>query len=194
MSFVTDPFNVLVEAANNDIMTDTKMAIRESEIVSRYTDIEELAEPIMITAEMVTVVNVNGEFFTEMQFLAPYMKCNKIKSVAEAITNVCEANNLPNGSIGLLVESQECVTDVIEKALDKGPKAKKKALEKVGKVENLIDKIKSKGIKVKKKSKKCPKCGKEECVCENDALPKTGKEDSMDNFSDVEECDKNTKK
>jgi len=182
--FVSNPLDVLIEAASNDIMTNTSSYVRESQVLSRYEDLEEVSEDLNINEHMVPVIAIDGEFFTEMQYLAPFMECSGVRSVAEALDIVSKANNLPPRSIGLLVESQECVTQMIEKALGKGPKSKEKAVEKVAKAESLIDGLKKKGVKVKKKKssgdikkkkgKLCPKCGKNPCKCKKGKVKSKG--------------------
>ena len=127
-------------------------------------------------------MKIDGEFYTEMQYIAPYMQNNDIANIAEALDNIAYANNLNKHAVGLIVESQECVTSKIKEAL-----ANKnfKFLGKVKKGEDLASRLKSNGFKVKKKkssknestgfieseSKKgvkcCPECGLPiaECTC-----------------------------
>ena len=131
--------------------------------------LQDLGKPAVIGTDIgpVPVVNIQGEYFTEMNFLHPYMKSAKIKSIAEALNNVAEANGLPVGAVGLLIESGSNVSECINKAIESAnPKKEKNVLDKIGKSIDISDKLKSKGINVKKKKKgKCPKCGKLKCEC-----------------------------
>lgn len=160
--FFSDNVSLLAECAANDLSANTEMAVSESQVISAYSTIEEASEEISYGPEMVPVIKVGNDFLTEMQFLAPYIQNNGITSVAEALDNIAEANNLPEKSVGLLVESQGCVCDMIDQAIAKSTGAGKKMVEKVKKGESLIEKLKNKGYKVKKKkSVKESKCGKD---------------------------------
>lgn len=167
MPFVKDSLSLLIEASEVDLRRNTRRAISESVVRSGYDRIEEVAEPVYYGPEIVPVVNIQGEYFTEMNFLHPYMKSAKIKSIAEALNNVAEANGLPVGAVGLLIESGSNVSECIDKAIESAnPKKEKNVLDKIGKSIDISDKLKSKGINVKKKKKgKCPKCGKLKCEC-----------------------------
>jgi hypothetical protein len=159
--FFKDSLSLLAECAAIDLSANTEMAVNESQIISAYSSIEEASEEVVYAPEMVPVVRVGNDLLTEMQYLAPYIQNNDISSVAEALDNIAEANNLPPKSIGLLVESQECVTDMIDQAIAKSDNAGKKMLGKVKKGEGLIEKLKKKGFTVKKKKRK--KSVKEGC-------------------------------
>ena len=181
-----DSLTLLAEAADFDIANSAETAINESSILSTYEDIDEINEEVSYPAEMVPVVGIDGEAFTEMQYLAPFMTNNDITSVEEALDILAEVNNLPAKGVGLLVESQECVTDKINEALGKSKKAHKNILDKIARGEKLTGKLKKDGYKVKKKksskhksakSKRkyitkegkqvCPECGKYPCECGN---------------------------
>lgn len=168
MPFIKDPISLLIESSELDIKSDTKSVVRESAVRSSYANIESVSESVVYTPEMVTVVNIGNEYYTEMNLLHPYMKTNEITSIAEALNNVAAANGLSEGAIGLLIESDDNVNECIDKALESGkPKKKDGILNKISKAVDLSDKLKKSGIKVKKKkSKKCPKCKKENCECE----------------------------
>ena len=168
MPFIKDPISLLIESSELDIKSDTKSVVRESAVRSSYANIESVSESVVYTPEMVTVVNIGNESYTEMNLLHPYMKTNEITSIAEALNNVAAANGLSEGAIGLLIESDDNVNECIDKALESGkPKKKDGILNKISKAVDLSDKLKKSGIKVKKKkSKKCPKCKKENCECE----------------------------
>ena len=167
MPFVKDPLSLLIEASDIDIKRNTKSAVRESAVRSSYDHIEEAAAPVYYGPQIVPVVEINGEYFTEMNFLHPYMKSAKIKSIAEALNNVALANGLSEGGVGLLIESGDNVTECINKAIESAnPKKEKSVLDKIDKAVGISDKLKGKGINVKKKKKgKCPKCGKLKCEC-----------------------------
>lgn len=183
--FFKDPITLLAECAEADLNYNLETTIEESKIISAYDKIEELEEEVNYAAEFVPVMKIADNYYTEMQYLAPYMQNNDIRNVAEALNNIAEANNLAPKEVGLIVESQDCVTDKINEALGK---KNTKFLGKVKKGEDLVSKLKSNGFKVKKKksSKKesglleaknkkknkkavkyCPECGLpiNECKC-----------------------------
>lgn len=167
MPFVKDPISLLLECSEADLLRDTKSAIKESTIVSNYNKIEELSESVVYTPEMVTIVKIGNEYYTEMNFLQPYMKSNGIKSIAEALNDVAISNNLAPKSVGLLIESKESVTDKIKDAINsKNTKKKNAALDKTKKAEELVDKLKGDGFKVKtKKDEGCNSSSKKEGKC-----------------------------
>lgn len=179
-----DSITLLAEAAEFEINNSAETAINESVVMSTYDNIEELSEEVQYPAEFVPVVKIRDEFFTEMQYLAPFMQNNGIASVEEALDTISVANGFEPKTVGLLVESQECVTDKINEALKKGgAKGKRNFLAKLGKGEKLTGKLKKDGYKVKKKKssrkkksykgkvtegkKCCPECGLplNECKC-----------------------------
>lgn len=167
MPFVKDSLSLLIETAGSDLTTNTKAAMNESVIRSSYNHIAEASEPVLYGPEVVPVVKAGGEYFTEMNFLQPFMKSSRIKSISEALNAVAEANGLEPGAVGILIESDEGVTECIEKAIESAnPKKKKAALDKMGKATDIVDKLKAKGVNVKKKiGIKCKECGKVNCEC-----------------------------
>ena len=103
------------------------------------------------------------------------MTSNGITSVAEALNNVAQVNGLQEKAVGLLIESDDQVKSMINKAAKKGSKAKERALDKVKKATKLPEKLKKEGFSVKKKKS----------VKENDV------DQTDDDNSSKEEC--NTK-
>ena len=150
MPYIKDSFSILAECAAIDL-PDTQRVVRESEVREGYNDIEEAAGNYSISAEMVPVVQIGEEYYTEAQLLAPFMRDAKIRSMAEALDAVAEANKLPAKSIGLLIESECAVTGIIEKACAKGNKAKDAVMDKISKATDLVKDLKSKGFPVKRK-------------------------------------------
>ena len=156
MPYIKDTMSILAECAAMDLGTSKTSVIKESEVRSSYSSIEEASEEFTIGGEMVPVFRVGEDLLTEANLLAPYMRSNNIKSIAEALDNVAEANGLAKHSVGLMIESQECVTDMIEKACEKAKstgnnKVKDAVLSKVDKATDLVDKLKKSGYPVKKK-------------------------------------------
>ncbi len=150
MPYIKDSFSILAECAAIDL-PDTQRVVRESEVREGYNDIEEAAGEYRITAEMVPVVQIENEFYTEAQLLAPFMRDAGIRSIAEALDAIAEANKLEPKSVGLLIESECSVTGAIKKACDKGNKAKDTIMDKIGKATDLAKDLKSKGFSVKRK-------------------------------------------
>ena len=154
MPYIKDSFSILAECAAIDL-PDTERYVRESEIRSEYESIEETSEFYAVAAEMVPVVQIEGQYFTEAQFLAPFMRDAEIKSMTEALDCIAAANNLPERSVGLLIESNCSVSAMIEKACNSGSnKIKDAVMNKVDKASELAKNLKSKGYPVKKKKDK----------------------------------------
>ena len=153
MPYIKDSFSILAECAAIDL-PDTQRIVKESEVRTGYSDIEEAAGNYNVTAEMVPVVQIENEYFTEAQLLAPFMRDADIKSMAEALNAVAEANNLPEKSVGLLIESKCSVNSLIEKACAKGTKAENAIMDKINKATELAKDLKSKGFPVKRKADK----------------------------------------
>lgn len=155
---IDNPFNLLLEAAQGDIGADTESTLKENEIVARFDSIEECTHKICIDPAAVPVFQDNNNYVVEMNAIAGYMKSNDIKNIEEALDNVAIANDLGLGSVGLLVESNDEVAAMLEKANTKGSKAKSQVLDKIKKSTDVVDKLKKKGYPVlKKKSESgCP--------------------------------------
>jgi len=153
MPYIKDTFSILAECAAIDL-PDTARVVRESEVRTAYGDIEEAESNYTATVEMVPVVQIGEGYYTESQFLAPFMRDAGIRSMAEALDVVAEANKLPAKSIGLLIESEASVNAMIEKACCKGTKAKDAVMDKIGKATDLVKDLKSKGFPVKRKPNK----------------------------------------
>lgn len=167
MPFIKDPLSLLIETAETDIRQNTAGALRESTVRSNYASIESISESITYDPRIVPVINVNGEYFTEMNFLYPFMKSNNIKSISEALETIAEANNIDE--IGILIESNGSVQEMISDAIKNG---NKKMLDKIDDATNRVKNLTrgkkgKKGIKVKRKADKkpCPECGKINCEC-----------------------------
>ena len=168
MPFVKNALDILVEAASTDLQSNQHQIIKESNIMSGYRSIPEASHPIIYGPEVVPIVDVDGGYYTEMNFLYPFMETNGIKSIDEALKYVAESNNVPD--VGLLVMSESDVSECINKALEEGGQRKKEtALDKFAKVvglkNNLITKSGKKKIMRKKSGKKCPACNHFPCVC-----------------------------
>lgn len=152
MPFVRNSFDLLIEACENDLKKNTGRVVRESTVRSSYNSIEEAAEEVFYGPEIVPVVKVGNEFFTEMNFLHPYMKSEGITSITEALNNVAIANGLGEGGVGLLIESSKYVSDCISEAIkSNNPKKEDSVIKKIDKAVGISDALKKKGINVKKK-------------------------------------------
>ena len=149
--FIKDPYSLLVEAAENDLSVNTSMALTESQVNSIMESFDEVSEDVVYTAEMVSVIKVGDDYLTEMNALYPYMKSNGITSVAEALNNVAAVNGLQEKAVGLLIESDERTSEMLDEACKKGSKAKEKALDKIKKATKIPAKLKKEGFPVKKK-------------------------------------------
>lgn len=154
MPYIKDTFSILAECAAIDL-PDTKRVVRESEVRSDYENIEEASVNYVITAEMVPVIQIENEYYTEAQLLAPFMRDSGIRSMMEALDCIAEANNLPEKGVGLLIESKCSVNEMIERACQKeSGKAKDATMNKIGKATDLAASLKSNGYPVKRKADK----------------------------------------
>ena len=159
MPYIKDTFSILAECAAIDL-PDTRRAVRESDTRYGYESIEEAEEYYEASAVMVPVVQIGEEYYTEAQFLAPFMRDAEIKSMTEALDCVAEANGLKAKSVGLLIESNCSVTGMIEKACQKESakgkenKIKDAVMNKIDKATDLAKNLKSKGYPVKRKKDK----------------------------------------
>ena len=154
MPYIKDSFSILAECAAIDL-PDTKRVVRESEVRSGYNTIEEASGNYAVTASMVPVVQIGEEYYTEAQLLAPFMRDAEIKSMGDALDAVAEANNLPAKAVGLLIESEDAVSSMIEKACKKeSSKIKDAVMDKVNKATDLANDLKEKGFNVKRKANK----------------------------------------
>lgn len=153
MPYIKDSFSILAECAAIDL-AGTDQHVRESDIISTYSNIQEISESYYASPEMVPVIKIDNEYFTETSFLAPFMRDNNVKSISEALDYVAEANNLPPKSVGLLIESKKTVTDMIGDACKKNnSKARDNAINKLNKATDLVKNLKDKGYPCKRKKK-----------------------------------------
>lgn len=156
MPYIKDTFSILAECAASDIM-DTESIVEAAELRNNYAKIEEASIDTYVGPHMIPVMKIDESYYTETQLLYPYMRDYKINSISEALDAVANANNLPAKSVGLLVESEKCVSEMIEKACRSckteasKAKAKENVFNKVGKAIGLVDNLKKKGYPVKKK-------------------------------------------
>ena len=154
MPYIKDSFSILAECAAIDL-PDTRRVVRESEVRSDYENIEEAETNYVATAEMIPVVQIGEAYYTESQFMAPFMRDAEIKSMVEALDCIAEANGLPAKSVGILVESECAISAMIEKACQKeSGKAKDAVMNKIGKATDLVKTLKDKGYPVKRKPNK----------------------------------------
>ena len=181
--FIKDPYSLLAEAASMDLSINTSVALTESQVNTIMESFDEVNEDVIYTAEMVSVVQVGGDYLVEMNALYPYMKSNNITSVAEALNNVAAVNGLQEKAVGLLIESDDRTAEMIQEACKKGGKAKEKALDKIKKATKIPAKLKKEGFPVKKKkgkeSAKDEACAKEGCKsegCKKEETVDTGSE------------------
>ena len=168
MPFVKNALDILVEAAGVDLQSNQQQVIKESNIMSSYRAIPEASHPIIYGPEVVPIVEMDGGYYTEMNFLYPFMETNGIKSIDEALKYVAESNNVQD--VGIFVMSESDVSECIQNAFNEGGQKKKEtALDKFAKVvglkNSLITKNGKKKIMRKKSGKKCPACNHYPCIC-----------------------------
>ena len=152
MPYIKDTYSIIAECANVDL-PNTERAVLESEVESTYAKIEESTQSYAVGAEMVPVISIDGKYYTEAYFLAPFMRDAKISSMVEALNYVAEANGLQRCDVGLLIESDDFVKNMINKSKDNAGKLKT-TIAKVDKSNNLAKHLKDKGYPVLKKKSK----------------------------------------
>jgi len=184
---------LLSEAAaiDNELKTDANYTL--DTVKEAYKVIPEVPEAIVTEAADVVVTQLsNGDYYCEMVNLAPFMIDAGINNIAEALDLVASAYNLPEKSVGLVIESQERIDSMLEAARKssqekKNPKIMKKAADKVNKNNAVAAKLMKQGYKVAKKnasSKVCPKCGKVSTKCKC-VIKETADMDSSKLFGDT---------
>ena len=152
MPYIKDTYSIIAECANVDL-PNTERAVLESEVESTYAKIEESTQSYAVVAEMVPVFSIDGKYYTEAYFLAPFMRDAKISSMVEALDYIAEANGLQRCDVGLLIESGDFVKNMIDKSKDNAGKLKT-TIAKVDKSNNLAKHLKDKGYPVLKKKSK----------------------------------------
>ena len=193
---IDNPFNLLLEAAQDDIVQNTEGNLLESDIIKRFDSIQECSKSIIIAPEAVPVYNVDESYVVEMNALAGFMKSQNIGSVTEALDAIASANALQPFSVGLLVESNLEVAAMLEKAnARKDKKSKNAVLGKIKKSTDIADKLKKGGYPVLKKKTEgaasgCPI----EDLIKNGGSPIRKKNECGDDPScKTNECGKNCK-
>ena len=110
--FIRNPYDLLLEAAGDDLTANTEGCITENAIHESLNSIEEVDEDIVIAPNMVPVIRVSESYLVEMQAIASFMKSNGITSTEKALDAVAEANNLMPKEVGLLIESDDYVDNI----------------------------------------------------------------------------------
>lgn len=154
MALIKPAFQILSESAEVDINKSTTLAIKENTINKVFASVEESGEEMIVSAAMVPVVENAGDHLADLQYVSAFMELASVKSIAEALDLIAEANNLPEKSVGLHLDYEGYISTIQEaasKAKDKN--AKEKILDKASKVADVVDNLKKKGYKVKKKKK-----------------------------------------
>ena len=151
MPFIKQSYELLSEFASTESNTSNKLDVES--IRSSLNKIETVSESVNITAEMVPVVAVGEDYLVEMNNLYPFMKCNNIETVEEALDLVSEANKLGEKSVGLLIESDEYFDSLLEKCDSCTDKVKENVTSKIKQAIDSVSDLKEKGYNVKKKIK-----------------------------------------
>ena len=168
---------LLAEAAATDLQINTQAAVELDSIKESYNSIP-TAEGYCVTEAADVIVNkIGNDYYVEMVNLSPFMLDSGITTIAKALNLVAEANGLPAKSIGLVIDSQESVNNMLAgsdaRAKSTGnTKIRENAIAKIQKNIAIANKLMTEGYKVAKKGDKkdknsvCPECGKAKCKCE----------------------------
>lgn len=93
-------------------------------LVEAYSNIQEMPEDIRTTASMVPVIECNGHYVTESNYVIPFMRENGIEAIEEALDKIAEANNLAKKSVGLVIASQDGINSLSESVVDEATEEK----------------------------------------------------------------------
>lgn len=155
---IKNTFELISEAAKSEDSEylDADLDDIESDLDDVYDDIEELDDEEYLNYDEACVPILQqseDRYLLEMDVLAKYMKSNEIVDFAEAISNLCEYNNIAVEDTYVVVESADSIYELLDEA--KRTKNSKKAKALAGSTAEILGLMKTKGIKVvKKKSKK----------------------------------------
>lgn len=93
-------------------------------LVEAYNNIKEMPEVIRTTASMVPVIESQGNYVVETNYLIPFMRENGIETVEEALDMVAEANGLEPKHVGLVVAAQDGINSLSESEVSEAVEAK----------------------------------------------------------------------
>lgn len=158
MPSVKSELGYLAEMAAYDLYHDEESVLTEGQI--RHTLNQFSTCDVTFTPIMTPVVKLDeaDAYVTDVRYLVPFMESYGIKSVAEALDMVAEANDLPPKSVGIIETAGE--KEIEEAKRTKNPKTKNALLDKLAKSVDLSKKLKDKGYPVaKKKGSSKKECG-----------------------------------
>jgi len=124
------------------------------------TEFERRPEEVSIMVVPSATGDENYVDYDDVEKLADYEECT-LKEAVSMICGLYEGMNLSNTRL-VLDEKSSIVKDLKDKS-----KAQKK------KIKKKVDDIKAQGIKIAtgkkdKSAKKCPKCGRKSCICDEE--------------------------
>ena len=93
-------------------------------LIEAYSNIQALPEQIRTTASMVPVIECQGHYVTETNYIVPFMRENGIDTVEEALDRIAEANYMPKKSVGLVIASQDGINSLSEATITETTEAK----------------------------------------------------------------------
>lgn len=121
-----------------------------------YKELNELPDDLFYEDASIPLYQASKDMYVvEADMLDKFMTSNKINNPVMAIAQLAEANNISADNIGVLFESSDSASDIIEEAKQTKSHSKKKKLDLIKKSSDFLKNLKNKGIKVfKKKSSK----------------------------------------
>jgi len=161
-----NPFIVLTEAMKTesfevddleDVLGDDQSL--QDDIGDAFEDIDELDDDIEYTAEMVNVIQQESvselRYLVEMDNLAKYMESANVTDVSEALTSIAECNSLDVDLMCVVIESEDYAVELLEEAKKMKKSDPTKTKQKgIKSTLDVINMLKTKGIKVVKKKSK----------------------------------------
>lgn len=161
MALFNNPAQVIAEAASIDraTMSDVVNESEANEFRSEYKNIETLEEDtIFYSEEVVPVFEVSNKTgvkgVVELENVVKFMECNDIEDIGEALDRIAEHYDIEGTELGIVIEADEELDDIVQEAKTSAKKGNKKMLGKVGDAAKALKDIKNKAIKVFKKPAK----------------------------------------
>lgn len=158
MGLFKRPADIIAEAGNLDLGT-TENILTESAIndfAAEVHNIPTIEEGyLQYSEEVVPVFEYAGGAVVELDNLVKFMESNNIEEVTDALNRLGEHYNIDPESIGVVIESDEELGEVLEEAKKiKDPMIKGKKTGVLNSARETLEKLKNSSVKLFKKNSK----------------------------------------
>lgn len=158
MGLFKRPADIIAEAGNLDLST-TENILTESAIndfVAEVHDIPTIEEGcLQYSEEVVPVFEYAGGAVVELDNLVKFMESNSIEEVTDALNRLGEYYSIDPESIGIVIESDEELGEVLEETKKiKDPMIKGKKTDVINSAREALEKLKNSSVKLFKKNSK----------------------------------------